>query len=1185
MGGIHSLQIFFGKKIFLCTIIILGLLGCSNEKTAEVALFPETVAIPPGGNYPQKNFPVVTLQCNKPATIYYTLNGELPEIGRSYTFSGRSPVTGIEIRLNTTLRFFAIDDEGNQEMVKTEVYTIDPPPKTSAAPKGGTFNKPVRVTLVPDEEATIYYTLDGSTPTVGSFVYSGPILISDEGITVLKFFAVDLLGNQEDVKVEQYIIDVTPPETTALPSGGRYSSKSTITLIANEPATIYYKLCVNEYNPDKCKDPAVSDPDVLVGDTTVSGIELGTGVLKYFSIDRAGNRENVKTQVYLSGNSPYTYAYPSGGLYRTPQLVQLYSDVIPGATAAVYYTTDGTDPGLTSPSCLSPCNILVYSEGTNVLKFFARDSLGNTEQVRTEVYTIDSIPPTTTITPPPGEYVGSQGLTLVANEPATIYYTLDGSTPQPGAQNTLSGISPVSGIVIGRDTTIKFMSFDAAGNVESSVKSATYSILMKFTEEFNDTSKKDNQITDADWNTDEGHLKLSRKPVTLLKAIPTGGTSYGFYIYNNHLFLADGSRGLKIYDISFPADPQLKGAYPPLPGETFYAVAVRENTAYIGTNSGVITLDVSDPSNPLFIERWNLSGGSAYGLNFYGKYIIISAGIEGLWIKGVANLRLTESAVAMALYGTILYVADTGGDVKVVDISNPQNPRLIRTLSVPGGVLSVTAYGNILFAGTDNGIIYRFALEDPEKPVFVSSLTLRAQVNVLNCSGRYLFAGTSDGIAIIDVSPSVSMNPVTSFSSGNVNSMMAHDNYMFLSGENLFIIAIDNQRTPVNFGSLTGFAAREPVLSGHRLFVPAGNDGLRIIDLGDIENPVQYTYSPGGTAKSVALSGNYALLAQGASGLKILNIYDPSNPQPISSITTADASDVAVDGYRALLADGTGGVKIIDISSITAPSVSGVCAPGSCLPAGSSARILTTAGNVVLAGLDTNKISIIDISDDTTPLSLSTITTAAPPEDMEVSGNYLYVAEGSSGIEIFYIANPNYPLKAGAMSVPDNSATGLDISGNTLFIADGGAVLFADISVPQSPYIFRSYNTNSYDTVRFGEFLLISDGVSGVNIADIAIESFNYKTPGTAGSININIQSNNVKSGRITVSQITGSYGNIKYYLSNNGGNNWIEVIPGGALSSFSSTGNDLRWRAVLSTTDTRKTPVIEKLEVYYKYE
>ena len=54
------------------------------------------------------------------------------------------------------------------------------------------------VTLTANEPATIYYTLDGSNPTTSSSIYSGPIDLSSS--PVLKFFAIDLAGNREQVK-------------------------------------------------------------------------------------------------------------------------------------------------------------------------------------------------------------------------------------------------------------------------------------------------------------------------------------------------------------------------------------------------------------------------------------------------------------------------------------------------------------------------------------------------------------------------------------------------------------------------------------------------------------------------------------------------------------------------------------------------------------------------------------------------------------------------------------------------------------------------------------------------------------------------------------------------------------------------------------------------------------------------
>lgn len=87
--------------------------------------------------------------------------------------------------------------------------------------------------------------------------------------------------------------DTTAPTTTTNPGGGTYGSVQSVTLTANEPATIFYSL--------DGVDPSVGAPNTFSAPSPISGIQMnpGAGVLKFFGIDGAGNREAVKTQTYV----------------------------------------------------------------------------------------------------------------------------------------------------------------------------------------------------------------------------------------------------------------------------------------------------------------------------------------------------------------------------------------------------------------------------------------------------------------------------------------------------------------------------------------------------------------------------------------------------------------------------------------------------------------------------------------------------------------------------------------------------------------------------------------------------------------------------------------------------------------------------------------------------------------------
>ncbi len=82
-------------------------------------------------------------------------------------------------------------------------------PTATSNPVGGLFNSPRTVTLKMDEEGTIYYTKDGSTPTSSSMQYTGPITINNT--TTLKFIAVDADGRQSPVYTQTYVIDKVAP--------------------------------------------------------------------------------------------------------------------------------------------------------------------------------------------------------------------------------------------------------------------------------------------------------------------------------------------------------------------------------------------------------------------------------------------------------------------------------------------------------------------------------------------------------------------------------------------------------------------------------------------------------------------------------------------------------------------------------------------------------------------------------------------------------------------------------------------------------------------------------------------------------------------------------------------------------------------------------------------------------------
>ncbi len=191
----------------LCVALVFILSACSNESTSPN--LPSKVSAPvfsvAGGSYDEPQ--TVTISCSTvSAQIYYTTDGTDP--GSNATLY----LTPIVISETTTLKAIAIRSGWTDSDVSNSTYHINmlqvATPEFSLAE--GIYDTIQSVSIsCATADATIYYTMDGSIPSIASLEYSVPIILT----TTQTIRAIALKPNMLESQLVSKVYTINVPCT------------------------------------------------------------------------------------------------------------------------------------------------------------------------------------------------------------------------------------------------------------------------------------------------------------------------------------------------------------------------------------------------------------------------------------------------------------------------------------------------------------------------------------------------------------------------------------------------------------------------------------------------------------------------------------------------------------------------------------------------------------------------------------------------------------------------------------------------------------------------------------------------------------------------------------------------------------------------------------------------------------
>ncbi len=175
-----------------------------------------------------------------------------------------------------------------------------------------------------------------------------------------------------------------------------------------------------------------------------------------------------------------------------------------------------------------------------------------------------------------------------------------------------------------------------------------------------------------------------------------------------------------------------------------------------------------------------------------------------------------------------------------------------------------------------------------------------------------------------------------------------------------------------------------------------------------------------------------------------------------------------------------------------------------------TARGVAVSGDYAFVADQTSGLQVIDISDPTNPSLTGSYDTPGSACGVAISGDYAYVADHGSGLHVIDISDPANPSLAGSYNTSGN-ADGVSVSGDYAYVSDGSFGLqVIDISDPTNPSLAGSYTTpgTAIGVTVSGNYAYVADHVSGLTVIDVSDPpnpSFagSYNTPGNSWAVAI----------------------------------------------------------------------------------
>lgn len=577
------------------------------------------------------------------------------------------------------------------------------------------------------------------------------------------------------------------------------------------------------------------------------------------------------------------------------------------------------------------------------------------------------------------------------------------------------------------------------------------------------------------------NVMRSGQAMTTLQTASVGSTPLQTIIRGNRLYLINGTTGIpnfRIYDISDSTTSTYLGGISLSTTPVRFALA--GNVAYVLTASRLISIDITDATNPFALYSAAVTDGQPRDIDINGNYAYT--------------------------FGF------SGGRVQTFDISNPSNISSVYLSAVSSteGWNSVSYQAGFLYAVDTFGANYDFQIfsATTTSSTLIGQYSTTTLLHSAVVNGRYAYVSQSSNsrVVVMDVASTTNPVPVGYVTVGSApRRMKVEGRYLYVSnesGSSVSIVDVASSTAPVLIRTVTvGATPQGMSIYGSYLYVP--NSGATTMSVIDMQTGIEASalIAANGSFGTLQVEGDQSILGrldvQGAisSNGRTVCLSDGSNCPGVTLFTVSSTSGFAylnTSSTQDLLIGGgqttSSALFVVDYRGNTGTATNTILLGGvttTLIGVGTSTPVATldVIGTIDADLRNLNKVQVEAVV-------TSTIDTYQA--DLIVSGDYAYFVPGNGSnptprLQVFGISEPEYPKFISSYSL-------------------GSQTIFSDNQI-SGRYLYSLYNSSAnnlsiFDVSDPTNIVKVSTTTVGYNITytGTLVNSFYYTTPGANGT-------------------------------------------------------------------------------------